>query len=284
MRALVAPDNSILIGAHWGHIRLRSVVSSPLVPCNHHGVDTISDLWGRRAHPARSTLGFMRLRQPTLSEWIVAVACGGWAVVFLLPQSGWAVPIALLWAVLVLVLPQRPIMVSITLVLVQTGLILAGETEGNPGALVTLLIAVYYLGRHAPLRWGAPVAALFLVEALADRSDAATVVFAAALLAGAYVFGRLVQMRAEAAARANRAEAALSGIDAGALAAEFVANERKRLGTQALEIIRGSVDTMRSEAVRAVDDLDPARIQSIVDRGGTAVTQLRRLLGVLRSP
>ncbi|GGE82836.1 hypothetical protein GCM10011313_01570 [Mycetocola zhadangensis] len=219
-----------------------------------------------------------------MSEWTIAVACGGWTVVFLLPESEWAAPIALVWAIVILLLPQRPIIGAITLALLQTGLVLTGPTADNPAALASLLIAVYYLGRHAPLRWGAPVGALFLVEVIADRGDATTLVFAAALLAGMFAFGRLVQLRAEAAARAKRVEAALSGVDAEQLAESIVARERIRLGTQALEIIRSSVDVMRAEATQAMDDLDPARIQSIVDRGSIAVEQLRRLLGILRSP
>jgi signal transduction histidine kinase len=217
-------------------------------------------------------------------EWIVAVACGGWAVVFLIPSSIWAVPIALSWAALVLFLPQRPAVASVLLVLEQTGLILVEETRENPGALATLLIAVYYLGRHARPRFGAPLAAFFLLEVIVEGADAPTLIFAGMVIAAAYVFGYLVRARAAAADRAESAASTLVGVNANDVAEKVVAEERIRLGAQVLDIVRSSVDAMRREAARAGDNLDPALIQAIVDRGTTAVTELQWLLGLLRSP
>ena len=98
-----------------------------------------------------------------------------------------------------------------------------------------------------------------------------------------FAYGRLVQHRASTAARSRATESRLQSTDAAAVAARIIADERARLGGQALGLLRDAVEGMRSDAAAAKRDLDADLIESIAVRGRQAVTELRWLLGLLRS-
>ena len=229
----------------------------------------------------------MRLRRPSLAESVVAAACGLWVTLFLMPTTTtavWAVPIALTIAALVLVLPQRPLIAAAGLATMQWALSLTQVTDGSPALLAPFIIAVYSLGRHASLWPGAAVAVVFTLSAIVEASaPPLTLVFALVLTAAMFAYGRLVQHRASTAARSRATASRLQSTDAAAVAARIVADERARLGGQALALLRDAVDGMRSDAAAAKRDLDPDLIESIAVRGRQAVTELRWLLGLLRS-
>ena len=229
----------------------------------------------------------MRLRRPSLAESVVATACGLWVALFLMPttaSSAWAVAIAPAIAALVLLLPQRPLIAAAGLAAAQWALALVQVADGSPALLAPFIIAVYSLGRHARLWSGAALAAVFALSAIVDASaPPLTLLFALVLTAGMFAFGRLVQHRASMAAHSRAAESRLQSTDAASVAARIVADERARLGGQALALLRDAVEGMRSDAAAAKRNLDADLIESIAARGRQAVTELRWLLGLLRS-
>ncbi|MGO4690570.1 sensor histidine kinase [Glaciibacter sp. 2TAF33] len=227
----------------------------------------------------------MRLTTPRLSEWIVAFAAGAGAAVFLWPVTPWAAPIALLSAAALLGVRQLPVTAAYLLAAVQLCYLKLQVPPENPAALAPGIVAVYALGRFSPA-WarGAIAALVYLLAALtAIGYSVADVIFAGMLFGGSYAFGRVVRRRSETA-RVARAEAShLAAINVPGLTARVVADERARLGGRALEVIRRSVDAMRRDASSAMAELDPQLIQNVAERGRAAITELRWLLGLLRT-
>ena len=103
----------------------------------------------------------MRLRRPSLAEFVVAALCGLWVGFFLATETGWAVPVAVGAAGLTLVLPQRPLLAGAALAVLQLLLAVARVTDGTPAMLAPVILAVYAIGRHAPTWPGIAIAAAF---------------------------------------------------------------------------------------------------------------------------
>jgi len=159
---------------------------------------------------------------------------------------------------------------------------LTGLTPDGSSYLAPYFIGVYYLGRYAPLWRGAVVALTFPI-ASTEAWNPSTMAFALVLTGSVFAYGRVVHVRADGAHRAQASVARLQETDAAAVAARIVADERARLGGRSLGMLRAAVEGMRSDAAAARTDLDLARIESVSGRGRQAVTELRWLLGILRS-
>ena len=224
----------------------------------------------------------MWLRRPSLVEVVLAVLCGIPVGAFLLPTTFWALPTAVATAALILVLPQRPLTAGLVLSMFFLLLDLTGLTPISAPQLPAFFVAVYYLGRYAPLWRGAVVALTFPIASV-EAWNPSTIVFALLFTGSVFAYGRVVHSRAESAHRAQASAAELQATDAAAVAARIVADERARLGGQSLGLLRAAVEGMRSDAAAARIDLDPALIESVSKRGRQAVTELRWLLGILRS-
>ena len=112
--------------------------------------------------------------------------------------------------------------------------------------------------------------------------QSATIAFDVILTGSIFAYGRVVQLRAQRARRANTSETEPQATDAG-LGTRIVADERARLGGQSLGLLRTAVEGMRSDAPRREVELDASLIESVCQRGRQAVTELRWLLGALRS-
>lgn len=224
----------------------------------------------------------MRLRRPTLVEAVLAVLCGAAVGAYFLPITHWALPVASAAAALVLVLPQLPLTGGLILSMLLLLLDVVGLTPDGGPYLAPFFIGVYYLGRYAPLRRGALVALTFPIASI-EAWNVSTMSFAIIMTASIFGFGRVVHARAEGAHRAQATAAELRATDAGAMAARIVADERARLGGQSLGLLRDAVEGMRSDAAAARPELDAALIESVSRRGRQAVTELRWLLGILRS-
>ena len=225
----------------------------------------------------------MRLRRPSLAEWVVGALCGLWVGFFLAAETAWAVPVAFGVAVLTVGLAQRPVLTGAALAVLQLLLALTHVTDGTPAMLAPIILAVYTVGRLAPTWPGIAIAATVPVAAMIEAFDIPTFVFATLVSGSIYAYGRVVRRRAHAAEGAVAAASRLQATDAAALTARILADERARLGGQALTVLRDSVTAMQADAADAQTDLDPARIESVAARGRHAVTELRWLLGLLRS-
>ena len=232
----------------------------------------------------------MRLRRPSLAEYVVAAACGLWVALFLMPTTAWAIPAALAIAATTLIIPQRPLIAGTAVAALVWSFALAHVTTESPALLAPYLIVVYSLGRHADLWPGIAVTAAFPLSVIAEFGAVfeplqllGTLAFALMLTGAVFAFGRLVQHRARTAAHSRATASRLQTTDAAAVAARVVADERARLGGQALGLLRDAVEGMRSDAAAAQRDLDADLIDSIAARGRQAVTELRWLLGLLRS-
>ena len=212
----------------------------------------------------------------------MAALCGLTVAISLLPTTMWGLPAAAVVAGLILVMPQRPLTAGALLAAATLTLSVTGLTMGNAAYLAPLFVGVYCLGRYAPLWRGGLVALVFAI-ALMDISNPQGIAFSVILTGCIFAYGRVVQLRAQRAQRARASETELQAADAAKFAARIVADERARLGGQSLGLLRAAVEGMRSDAAAARVDLNVRLIESVCERGRLAVTELRWLLGILRS-
>jgi signal transduction histidine kinase len=224
----------------------------------------------------------MWLRRPSIVDAVLAALCGITVAGFMLPTTFWGLPTALAVAALVLVAPQRPLTVGALLAALYLALSVTGLTMDNAAYLVPFFVGVYSLGRYAPFWRGALVALVFVIVTL-QAWNLGTLAFAVVLTTSVFGYGRVVQLRAQRARSARTSAAELQATDAASLAARIVADERARLGGQSLELLRTAVEGMRADAAAARAELDQGLIDSVCRRGRLAVTELRWLLGILRS-
>ena len=225
----------------------------------------------------------MWLRRPSIADAVLAALCGITVAAFLLPTTIWGLPAGVAVAALVLVVPQRPLIAGALLAVLYLTLLLTGLTTDNAAYLVPFFVGVYSLGRYAPPWRGALVAFVFVIVISLQAWQPGTIAFAVILTACVFGYGRVVQLRAQRARRATTSAAELQATDAATLAARIVADERARLGGQSLGLLRTAVEGMRADAAAARAELDLSLIESVCRRGRLAVTELRWLLGILRS-
>ncbi|HSR22917.1 MAG TPA: histidine kinase [Candidatus Eisenbacteria bacterium] len=173
--------------------------------------------------------------------------------------------------------------------------LLLGASEGN-GVLFPALIATYSVAAHAPRRPAllalASLPALVAVRELTNPQNSTwhetvnalgwDLLLPAAWLLGAYLRTRRLyvdELRGRAAAAEREREER---------ARTAVAEERSRIARELHDVIAHSVSVMvvQAEAAEEVVARDPARaitpLRTIQGAGRDALTELRRLLGVLR--
>ncbi len=225
----------------------------------------------------------MRLTSPRLIDWLMGLAVFSSMAFYLFPVTRWALAAAVLAAVVVLFIRQFPLAGTAVLTALQIAMVPLAIPSENPAPLVAMLIAVYMLGRHSQLAWGITAGATYLGALLLRDFSVATAGFMIVVLGGVFTFGVLVRQRFTRATHADRAARALAGADLSHHTARVVADERARIGGQALAVIRGSVEEMRRGAASTIPTLDEERILRISERGRTAITELRWLLGLLRT-
>jgi signal transduction histidine kinase len=110
-------------------------------------------------------------------------------------------------------------------------------------------------------------------------------VFVGLVLGVAWNCGRLVGRRTDEARRSVALVEELAAVDPAELAGQVIAEERSRLAGEALAVVRRAVAAMEDAAEAAERDggLDARALVAVQDEGRTAVTDLRRLLGLLRT-
>lgn len=214
----------------------------------------------------------------------MAVGAAGWASAFLVPDLralGVAIPLYALSAVLCRI---EPVVAGVLVVVAEIGQELVGVSGENPAGIVAVLLTTFCLGRFRGNVAGAvPVAALAVAMAGRDGFAVPTLLFATVLLGAVWAGGLLVRQRAARSAAAAVEAAELACTDPSTVTERLVAEERARLAGEILDVVRAAVGTMQREAADTGDPPDPARCAAIQEHGRRAVTELRRLLGLLRS-
>lgn len=222
--------------------------------------------------------------RPGPAEAVLAAAAAGCLLVGAWPELGaWTLlPLALIVAGL---LGRRlvPAAAALAVLLAHLGVLLLGLPNESAAVLPAVVVAVYSVGRFASRTTGwVAVAAFAGVGWAFDGWSVATLVFGLVLMGLCWGFGRLVRRRASAAVEAEAAEALVRRLDPEAVAAQVVEQERARVRTDAVDVVRAAVADMTATADAAASTLDPAGIAQIQERATAAVGELRLLLGLLR--
>ncbi|MFC0041090.1 histidine kinase [Actinomadura rayongensis] len=256
-----------------------------------------------RIHGLRACRAWFRARPPAADALLGALLLAVGLPQALLerpPDDGvWAAPDARQVALLViasaaLVLRRRfPLAVLVIAVGAMVALT-AGRYPPTVTEVAAFLVAVYGVAAHRPLARAAlgGVVALAAVVAVlaATPEDVGLMAFLmnGLLVAGAWVLGRNLRMRrvyfAELEDRAARLERA-RGTDARAARIE----ERSRIARELHDVVAHhvSVMTVQAGAARRVIDRNPAgareAMSTIEEVGRTALSEMRRIVGVLRT-
>jgi signal transduction histidine kinase len=168
-----------------------------------------------------------------------------------------------------------------------------GPYPGTPAPFTfVLLAAAYFLGAHASPRRAATglVAAAPVVAAIShngalgllfgSQGGAADVPLALVQLVAFLLAGVLVRARRQAAVLTARSAAVQRQAE------QAVAAERARIARELHDIIAHhlSVVVLHAAGARAAGGADPATLAEIEQSGRQALTETRRLFGVLRDP
>jgi signal transduction histidine kinase len=217
------------------------------------------------------------------TEVVVAAICAGWAAGFYAPEGAAALAVAPLLGLAVVPFRRHPEAAGLAVL----GATLLGAAAGvpaeNPGGLAAGFTVAYALGRYADRRGLLVVAALTAGLVVPWGPAAIDLVFVGIVLGATWTCGRLVRRRTEAAKSAAARAAELAARDPAELAARVMAEERARLAGEALGVVRRAVAAMQRDALSAEATLDPVALAAVQAGGRTAVTDLRRLLGLLRA-
>jgi signal transduction histidine kinase len=230
----------------------------------------------------RRSMGPIPRRWHTL---LAALLSACWAAGFLLAEG--AVPAVLLGGSLglaVLALRRLPLVGGVAVAIV----VAAGNVFGVPAdsawSLPGWLIALYVVGRYSRATGPGVAVGMLLWAALVwAEPTLPTLLFGAVLTAVPLALGRGVAQRSALAERAAQRHRELATVDVEARAGRVVAEERARLAADVLDVLRSSVVSVRGHAAPAAADLDTSALAAIEAEGRHATTELRRLLGLLRS-
>ncbi len=211
----------------------------------------------------------------------------GWplgSIVVVLPSLVGTLPLAFLW--------NRPATAAL-LICAADFLSLAVFGVLPVAALAAQLIVIYRVGRHGPQLLAAFLTLPFLALALANPGpqlaapawpgDPALAILAAALGPMAACTGAALRSRSEAAQRTAASEAF-----AQTLLESTVRGERARISRELHDVVAHHVSmiAVQAETARLATPGMPAagaqRLSAIGDMARAALTEMRRLLGVLR--
>lgn len=220
---------------------------------------------------------------PSREEVVLALASFGWVVWWLWPQPVAVAIVGVSTATGMLVTRRRPRLAAALVLGAGALAALLGVPSENPATLLPCAIVAYGLGRRAGIGAGLLGLLGFVVPPTwSDGGSGATLVFGVFLYGVFWGFGRLVAAKT-ARAEGARAIADLVGAQDPQRVAEIVvAEERSRLAADIVAVVGDCVRAMVADAEAAEGSLAPERIERIRVRGATGVTELRRMLGLLR--
>jgi signal transduction histidine kinase len=210
-------------------------------------------------------------------------------------RYGYAVPVLAAIVTLFTTAPialrrYRPLAVLAVTVIAQTLLLIFRPGAGAPlGVIVALYTVAAYCERRVSIRAAALAALPITVGVIVhNTSHAGAVIPELAVFAIAWVVGDNLRTRraylAELEARAARLEREREARDERA-----VTDERARIARELHDVIAHNVSVMvvQAAAGEEVFDEDPERaresLSAVASTGRAALTELRRLLGVIRS-
>jgi signal transduction histidine kinase len=206
------------------------------------------------------------------------------------------VPALALGAVLTAAMAWRstgPLAVLATVGAVALALALSGTPPENL-ATTTILVAVlsFAIGAHLPRRRaraglvGVGVLVI-VVTALGPNQTVGDVIFPVVLFGGCWALGRFGRGRAHLTAEL-RARTEQLELERSERERDAVARERVRIARELHDVVAHSVSVMvvQAGAARSVLDRDPGAsvraLGAVEDTGREALTEMRRLLGILR--
>ncbi|CCI52008.1 sensor histidine kinase [Nostocoides jenkinsii] len=221
--------------------------------------------------------------RPTREELVLAGAGLVWVVAGLWRTPGVAATVGAGVSAGLLVSRQRP-QVAAALVLAAAALApVLGVPSESPATLLPVVVAIYGLGRWAGRTAAITGGAAFVVPvAWSDGWSWPTLLFTLFLYGVCWGFGRVVAAKAAGAERERAVADRAQAQDPDHLVAAVVAAERTRLAADITEVVGACVGEMATGAELAQTDLSAHRIETIRRRGAMGVTELRRLLGLLR--
>ncbi|MGD9572158.1 MAG: sensor histidine kinase [Thermoleophilia bacterium] len=235
------------------------------------------------------------LRVPRPVDLAIAGALAAWALVEALVVDGPGTPLARVAFALAATVPLlwRRIAPLPILLLICGLLVLRATTADVPEygtvPFPSMLVATFSVGAHTARAWlavpavAAPIAAMVTASQTdfwssePQPGDLAILTF---FVIAAWTAGRVVRHRSLQAARAAAA--------GGELAREAVAAERARVARELHDVVAHSVSiiAVQAGAAESLIDRDPDRardhIAAVRRTAGEAMTEMRRLLGVLR--
>ncbi len=213
----------------------------------------------------------------TSVSWQASVSWPLVTLVLALPALATTVPLGLLWS--------QP---SVAAVVIASAAVLslAGLHTLTVAALVALLVILYRLGSLGPAALVLPLAAVFPVLAIADPGTGEgrwLTVLAAALAPAAAIGGVARRARVEA-----RAQSAANQMIAGSLLEHAARGERARIARELHDVVAHHISMVAVQAETArlttpgMPEAGAQRLSAIGDTARAALTEMRRLLGVLR--
>lgn len=226
--------------------------------------------------------------EPIPGRWqtpSAALLSACWAAGLLLVEGpAPAVGLGIALGLAMLPLRRHPLVGGVSVAIVVGAGNVIGVPADSAWSLPGWVIALYALGRYIRAPWPSVAVGIVLWVALVwAEPTLPTLLFGAVFTAVPLALGRAVAQRSELAERAAQRHRELAAVDVEARAGRVVAEERARLAADVLDVLRSSVVTVRGHAARAAADLDTASLVAIQAEGRHATTELRRLLGLLRS-
>jgi signal transduction histidine kinase len=189
-----------------------------------------------------------------------------------------ALALPLLWS------SRRPLATAVAVSAVMAAWVLVSVPSGSLLPLVMVCVAAFNVAARTPLRsalvGGAlALASVWLIFATTDN-DLANYAFTGVFIVGAWVVGRIVRgRRARADVLEERAERAERE------RATAIVEERARIARELHDVVAHSVSVIviQAQAAQHADaDATGEALRSIESTGQQALTEMRRLLGLLR--
>ncbi|WGX97731.1 ATP-binding protein [Nocardioides sp. L-11A] len=223
--------------------------------------------------------------RPTLDAVGLASAFGGWSAIFLAQVAQpllWVLPAG--FAVGGLCAARYPLAGAAVVGCTQALGLLLGAPAENAAGLLPALACLYLTGRRVAPWPGLAVLAAFIAVIAGTGLEAVRAVIGMLLFTGTWLVGRVAAEGATQVQARRTIAQDLEERDHASLTAAVVERERTLILANSLRVVGDAVRAMHADTARAAATLDRDLLERVGTRGETAVADLRRVLGLLRSP